>query len=161
MYPYFGHTAEQVIKFLNLKPKAEGGYFRQTFQDSDKVPGSERSFSTLTYYLIRSEDDYTRWQIMNVTEVWHYYAGAPLVLVQKLRYNKYGSPQYYEKVSALGPYLFGEPKQEPQVVARRLIWKQARSAGIWTLVGITASPGYTPAGIRFGKEGCEPLLGNC
>ncbi|KAG5956416.1 hypothetical protein E4U56_006553 [Claviceps arundinis] len=134
MYPYFGHTADQVIKYLNLTPAAFGGYFRQTFQDSDKVPGSERSISALTYYLIRGEDGYTKWQSFNAPEVWHYYAGAPLVLVQEKRYEVNTTEN---KISVLGPDLFGEPKQEPQVVIPRLWWKQARSAGNWTLVGTT------------------------
>ncbi|KAG5938693.1 hypothetical protein E4U59_003651 [Claviceps monticola] len=133
--PYLGHTADQVIKHLNLSTKAEGGFFRQTFEDSDKVPGSNRSLSTLMYYLILGEEGYSRWQKVDATEVWHYYAGAPLVMVLVQRFqNGTTNPT----VSALGPDLFGTPKQSPQIVIPKGVWKTAISAGNWTLVGSTS-----------------------
>ncbi|KAG5998799.1 hypothetical protein E4U52_004791 [Claviceps spartinae] len=46
------HTTDEVIKLLNLSTNIQGGYFRQTFEDPDKVPGSNRSLSTSNFYLI-------------------------------------------------------------------------------------------------------------
>ncbi|KAG6031583.1 hypothetical protein E4U19_008013 [Claviceps sp. Clav32 group G5] len=129
------HTADQVIKHLNLSIKAEGGYFRQTFEDPDKVPGSNRSLSTSMYYLIRGVEGPSKWHRVDATEVWHYYAGAPLILHQVQRF-KNGST--HSKLTNLGPYMFQEKfPQVPQVVIPKGVWQRAISFGNWTLVGTT------------------------
>ncbi|KAG6126231.1 hypothetical protein E4U12_006706 [Claviceps purpurea] len=133
--PYLGHTADQVIQYLNLSIKAEGGYFRQTFEDPDKVPESNRSLSTLMYYLLRGGDGYSRWQRVDATEVWHYYAGAPLVMVMEQNLENGSSNSM---ISVLGPDMFSKPEQLPQIVIPKGVWKKAISVGKhWTLVGTT------------------------
>ncbi|KAG6275183.1 hypothetical protein E4U47_001058 [Claviceps purpurea] len=133
--PYLGHTADQVIQYLNLSTKAEGGYFRQTFEDPDKVPQSNRSLSSLMYYLLRGEDGFSRWQRVDATEVWHYYAGAPLVMVMEQNLENGSSNSM---ISVLGPGLFSKPEQLPQIVIPKGVWKKAISVGKhWTLVGTT------------------------
>ncbi|KAG6055126.1 hypothetical protein E4U17_003202 [Claviceps sp. LM77 group G4] len=129
------HTADQVIKHLNLSIKAEGGYFRQTFEDPDKVPGSNRSLSTSMYYLIRGVEGPSKWHRVDVTEVWHYYAGAPLILHQVQRFEN-GST--HSTLTDLGPRMFQEKfPQVPQVVIPKGVWQRAISFGNWTLVGTT------------------------
>ncbi|KAG6217701.1 hypothetical protein E4U50_003155 [Claviceps purpurea] len=133
--PYLGHTADQVIQHLNLSTKAEGGYFRQTFEDPDKVPQSNRSLSSLMYYLLRGEDGFSRWQRVDATEVWHYYAGAPLVMVMEQNLENGSSNSM---ISVLGPDMFSNPEQLPQIVIPKGVWKKAISVGKhWTLVGTT------------------------
>jgi predicted cupin superfamily sugar epimerase len=39
----------------------------------------ERAASTAIYYLL-GIDDVAKWRRVDATEVWHFYAGAPLVL---------------------------------------------------------------------------------
>ncbi|KAG6289223.1 hypothetical protein E4U09_005133 [Claviceps aff. purpurea] len=139
MDPYLGHTAAQVIKHLNLSTNIEGGYFRQTFEDPDKVPGSNRSLSNLMYYLLRGGDGYSRWQRVDATEVWHYYAGAPLVMVMVQNLENGSSNTM---ISVLGPDLFSKPEQLPQIVIPKGVWKKAISVGKhWTLVGTTVRGG--------------------
>ncbi|KAG5956301.1 hypothetical protein E4U58_006678 [Claviceps cyperi] len=135
------HTADEVIKKLNLSPNVQGGYFRQTFEDPDKVPGSNRSLSTFIYYLIKGGDGSSKWHRVGAREVWHYHAGAPLVLHQ-LRRLENGSLTIM--INALGPDIFQE--QSPQVVIPKWVWQRATSYGDWTLVGITVSPGLTENG---------------
>ncbi|KAG6303255.1 hypothetical protein E4U45_002303, partial [Claviceps purpurea] len=137
--PYLGHTAAEVIKHLNLRTNIAGGYFRQTFEDPDKVPGSNRSLSSLMYYLLRGADGYSSWQRAYVTEVWHYYAGAPLVMVMEQNLENGSSNSM---ISVLGPNLFSKPEQLPQIVIPRGVWKKAISVGEhWTLVGATVRGG--------------------
>ncbi|KAG6060425.1 hypothetical protein E4U32_003474 [Claviceps aff. humidiphila group G2b] len=150
------HTADEVIKLLNLSTNVEGGYFRQTFEDPDKVPGSNRSLSTLIYYLMVGKEGFSRWHTVDATEVWHYYAGAPLILHQVRRSEN--EPANLT-INYLGPDVFQE--QSPQAVIPKGVWQRAISYGDWTLVGTTVSPGFTQEGFKLGREGCEPLLENC
>src|SRR5262245_44908887 len=73
-------TADDIIRLLALKPHAEGGHFRETFRDS-AAPGSasSRAASTAIYFLLRA-GEISRWHRVDAVEVWHWYAGAPLLL---------------------------------------------------------------------------------
>lgn len=123
------HSAQDVIKKLNLAPNVEKGYYRQTFEDADKVAGN-RSASTEIYYLLEGKSGDSVWhRVTDATEVWHYYAGAPLTLSLS---NNDGKP--LEK-HLLGQDIFNG--QSPQVVIPKNMWQSAKSHGEWTLVGNT------------------------
>ncbi|KAG5914530.1 hypothetical protein E4U61_005599, partial [Claviceps capensis] len=129
------HTADEVIKLLNLSPNVQGGYFRQTFEDSDKVPGSNRSLSTAMYYLIVYKEGPSKWHKVDATEVWHYYAGAPLILDLVQRFE---NGPIHSWLTNLGPDMSKEKfPQVPQVVIPKGVWQRAISMGNWTLVGAT------------------------
>ena len=68
-------TAEEIIKTLGLAPHPEGGFFRETW----RAEGSGRAAGTAIYYLLRGQDRH-RWHTVDSAEIWHFYAGAPLVL---------------------------------------------------------------------------------
>ncbi|KAK2589940.1 hypothetical protein QQS21_012381, partial [Conoideocrella luteorostrata] len=120
-------TAQEVVDQLKLIPNVEKGYFVQTFQDPATV--NNRSVSTLIYYLLEGSAGQSRWHRLDASEVWHYYAGAPLTL--SLSLND-GAPVAKH---VLGSDIFD--KQAPQVVIPTGTWQSARSMGPWTLVGTT------------------------
>ena len=70
-------SAADVIRLLGLQPHPEGGHFRETFRD----PGADddRAISTAIYFLL-AKGERSHWHRIDAAEVWHYYAGAPLVL---------------------------------------------------------------------------------
>ncbi len=70
-------TADQIITLLGLAPHPEGGYFRETYRDETTVNG--RSASTAIYFLL-AEGQSSHWHKVDASEVWHWYAGAPLEL---------------------------------------------------------------------------------
>src|SRR5215471_6183079 len=73
-------TAADIIGLLGLKPHPEGGHFRETFRDGAfSVPGTGRATSTAIYFLL-ARGERSHWHRIDVVEVWHYYAGAPLAL---------------------------------------------------------------------------------
>ncbi|KAG6116737.1 hypothetical protein E4U14_008398 [Claviceps sp. LM454 group G7] len=154
------HTTDEVIKLLNLSTNIQGGYFRQTFEDPDKVPGSNRSLSTSNFYLIAHKEGPSNWHRLDATEMWHYYAGAPLILHQVQRFE---NKSIHSKLIDLGLDTSKEKfPQVPQVVIPKGVWQRAISMANWTLVVTTGtSPGFTQEGFKLAKKGCDPILEDC
>jgi predicted cupin superfamily sugar epimerase len=143
-----GLSAAEVIALLDLKPHPEGGYFRETFRDALQVSNS-RTASTLIYFLL-DRGQRSRWHRIDVVEVWHYYAGAPLEL--------HVATQAAGPVtrSVLGADLAAGAR--PQVVIPAQAWQSAASLGAWTLAGCTVAPSFEFAGFETAREGWSPGL---
>ncbi|MBB4065132.1 cupin domain-containing protein [Gellertiella hungarica] len=123
--------SKDIIAILDLEPHPEGGWYRQTFRDAD---GGERGHSTAIYYLLEAGERSHWHRVRDAAEVWHYYAGAPLIL----RSAADGGPL---ETVILGPdILKGE---RPQAVIPANVWQSAESLGAFTLVGCTVSPGFS------------------
>ncbi len=71
-------SADDLIRLLGLAPHPEGGHFRETFRDTQKLP-SGRAASTAIYYLLR-DGERSHWHRVDAAEVWHWHMGAPLLL---------------------------------------------------------------------------------
>ena len=140
-------SAEEVIKKLNLSPHPEKGHYLQTFIDPEKT--NERSHSTAIYYLLEKSNGQSNWhRVLDATEIWHYYAGAPLKL--SLSWND-GTP-VREKV--LGADMFND--QAPQVIVQKGEWQSAESLGDWTLVGCTVAPAFQFDKFEMKEPGWAP-----
>lgn len=122
-------SADEIVKKLNLTANVEKGYFIETFEDRYRIPSLNRSASTAIYYLLEGSAGDSAWHRVDAAEVWHYYAGAPLIL--SLSHDD-GRPW---RTKELGPDIF--VGQQPQVVVGRQEWQSAKSLGNWTLVGTT------------------------
>ncbi|KAI1410529.1 cupin superfamily protein [Hypoxylon sp. FL1857] len=133
--PINRRSAQEIVKKLNLIANDEKGYYVQTFEDPDTVirtsNNSTRSASTEIYYLLEGAAGSSYWHQVDATEVWHYYAGAPLTLSLS---NNTGTPTV-DKL--LGPDIFNN--QQPQIVIPKGTWQSAQSHGEWTLVGNTGT----------------------
>ncbi|KAI1109559.1 RmlC-like cupin domain-containing protein [Nemania sp. NC0429] len=147
-------TAKQVVAKLGLVPNVEGGYYVETFRDEALLPGSSsnRSVSTAIYYLLEGPRVPSVWHRVDAAEVWHWYAGAPLVLQLS---SDNGTPT---RDHVLGPDVLGH--QRPQVVVPGLDWQRAISCGKWTLVGTTVAPAFVPEGYELAPDGWEPNDGS-
>lgn len=138
-------TADQVVSLLNMQPHPEGGFYAETFRDT-VTDDNGRAASTLIYFLL-PEGILSRWHKVDAVETWHWYAGAPLELSI--------SPDGGSKdVLTLGNDL--SAGQRPQGIVPRDGWQQARSLGVWTLVGCTVAPGFQFEGFVMAPEGWEP-----
>jgi predicted cupin superfamily sugar epimerase len=80
-------------------------------------------------------------------EIWHWYAGAPLLL-------KISHDGGAVEAIALGGDLGAG--QQPQGIVPNGSWQSARSLGEWTLVGCTVAPGFLFSGFEMAAEGWEP-----
>jgi len=138
-------SAVDVIRLLKLEPHPEGGHFVQTFRDTAAIHG--RPASTAIYYLL-ARGERGHWHKVDAAEVWHYYAGAPLVL--EMAASERGP---IERVT-LGPDLAAG--QRPQAVVPVHVWQAAASLGDWTLVGCTVAPGFQYEGFELAPKDWAP-----
>jgi predicted cupin superfamily sugar epimerase len=137
-------NADDCIRWLDLQPHPEGGFFRETW----RAPAAtgKRSTGTAIYYLLEAGPG-SHWHRVDATEIWHYYAGAPL----ELALSRDGAPV---ETVVLGPDL--ARGQRPQVVIDAQVWQSATTLGGYTLVGCTVSPGFEFSGFVMAEPGWSP-----
>ena len=104
-----------------------------------------RAASTAIYFLLR-EGEVSRWHRVDAAEVWHWYAGAPLVL-------SIADDAGHRAVTLGCDLAAGE---RPQAVVPARAWQQAHSLGAWTLVGCTVAPGFEFAGFELAPPDFTP-----
>ena len=130
------------IEKLRLEEHPEGGFFRRTYQSSESTSaeclpdrfGGRRAFSSAIYYLLPG-DRVSAFHRIKSDELWHFYAGAPLVIsvldttgrLSTLRLGR--DPDRGESFQAVAPagHWFGAAVTDP---------------ASYCLVGCTVSPGF-------------------
>ncbi len=137
-------SASDIIALLDLARHPEGGWYRQTFEDT--APPGERAQSTAIYYLLEGGEA-SHWHRVDAAEVWHWYAGDPLLLMLS------------HEGKVIDEHLLGADLgagQRPQVIVPRNCWQAARSRGAWTLVGCTVAPGFRFSGFEMAPSDWRP-----
>lgn len=135
---------KDIIAALDLQPHPEGGYYRETFRDPRQENG--RSVGTAIYYAL-GIGDVSAWHKVDATEIWHWYAGAPLALTV--------SPNGHDaEAHRLGPNL--AQGERPQAIVPATWWQTVESLGEWTLVGCTVAPGFTFEGFEMAPPDWRP-----
>ena len=142
--PYQDLTVDDVARMLDLAPHPEGGFFRETFRDPDDQAG--RAHSTAIYYLLGA-GDISAWHRVDAAEIWHWHAGAPLVLT--ISENGHDAAAHH-----LGNDLGAGHR--PQLVVPKNAWQTATSLGAWTLVGCTVAPGFEFSGFEMAPPDWRP-----
>ena len=138
-------TAAEIIALLKLERHPEGGWYRETFRDPRLVEG--RAASTAILFLL-DVGEVSEWHRVDAVEVWHWHAGAPLVITT--------SPNGHDATAVhLGLELLAG--QRPQVVVPAGHWQTATSLGAWTLVGCTVAPGFSFEGFELAPPGWRPV----
>jgi predicted cupin superfamily sugar epimerase len=139
-------SAGEIVRLLDLKPHPEGGHFREMFRDPH-ADASGRAASTAIYFLL-ARGERSHWHRVDAVEVWHHYAGAPLVLEMA------ESAQGPVRRMKLGDDLAAG--ERPQGVVPAGHWQAAESLGTWTLVGCTVAPGFAFAGFEMAPPDWTP-----
>lgn len=135
-------TAQDIIDQLDLLPHPEGGYYRQTWIAENEG----RATGTCIYFLLKDGQS-SHWHHVDAVEIWHYYAGAPLILSMAVT-DKGPATDHI-----LGPDLAAGAL--PQLIVPEGHWQAARTTGDWTLVGCTVSPGFDFAGFTLAPAGFD------
>lgn len=132
-------TLERLIRQFDLVSHPEGGWFVETYRSADRVrrqpSNDERSASTAIYYLL-SDGAYSAWHRIASDEMWHFYAGQPLIV------HVIGSDGLLAS-HRLGNALLAEAAQF-QVLVPGGSWFAAELAdpSAYAFVGCTVAPGF-------------------
>lgn len=132
--------ADRIIAHLRLAPHPEGGWYRQTWAGPE-VGG--RASGTAILFLLKAGEA-SHWHKVDADEIWLWHAGAPVVL-------SIGEDRAVDHT--LGPDVLAG--QMPQILVPAGQWQAARSAGEFSLVSCTVSPGFEFAGFQLAEPGFD------
>lgn len=147
--------AEQLIELLHLQPHPEGGYFKETYRSEMKVrspqSGNHRSAVTDIYFLL-IEGQKSRLHRVLHDELWHFFEGAPLKLLDIQAQSRESRMVILDNTSK--PPLF-------QYCVRGGNWQAAASTGEYSLVGCSVAPGFDFKDFSFlcdDSDACDHIL---
>lgn len=136
-------TAESLKQLLQLEPlPVEGGFFRRTYTASSTDGAGNATLSAI-YYLV-TPSDFSRFHRVSKDELFHFYAGDPVELIQI-------TPEGHWTTRALGNKL--EEGQRPQQLVPANNWQALKLAhgGEWALLGTTVTPAFDFQDFEIGK----------
>ena len=122
-------TPQEIIEKLDLTPHPEGGHYRQTWIADEEG----RPSGTCIYFLLQAGEK-SHWHKVDATEIWHYYAGAPLLL------HLSATDEGPAETKILSPDF--TQGHAPQLIVPVGHWQAAETTGDYTLVGCTVSPAF-------------------
>ena len=135
-------TAAEIIEALGLSTHPDGGQFRETW----RAEGKGRAAGTAIYFLLEG-GQINRWHRVDAAEIWHFYAGDPLLL--RMSETDDGPAERH----VLGPDLATSAR--PQVIIPPGWWQRAECSGDFTLVGCTVSPGFEFDRFELARDGFD------
>jgi predicted cupin superfamily sugar epimerase len=129
--------AEELIAGLGLEPHPEGGYYREIFRSALLIAPADgrgpRSALTTIYFLLPGGET-SRWHRVTSDEVWHFYEGGALELLE-----------LDAACLTLSRHRLATVTDNAQAPVRTIPaghWQAARPLGDYALVGCTVSPGF-------------------
>lgn len=141
-------SAADVVRLLGLALHPEGGHFRETFRDT--APADRRATSTAIYFLL-ARGERSRWHRIDAVEVWHCYAGAPLVLriAEAGGVDRAARCRSWRRRAAAGDRAGG--RMASRGIARRLDARRLHGRAGIRIQDFRACPGgLGSAGLNFG-----------
>ncbi|MBL8710924.1 MAG: cupin domain-containing protein [Rhodospirillaceae bacterium] len=147
-----GAVIEALVRSLDLLPHPEGGYYRETYRAVESIAAAalpdrftgDRAHATAIYYLLAAGDR-SKLHRIPADEVWHFYAGDPLLIVAI-------APDGGLSETVLGrDFAQG---QVPQHVVPAGHWFGAIPAAgsAYALTGCTVAPGFDFADFELGAR---------
>lgn len=130
-------TKKEWVKHLQLLPHPEGGFYRETYRSEMKInleEFGERNLSTGIYFLLEQEN-FSAFHRIKSDEMWHYYAGDPLVVHMIDADGNYSNQK-------IGNDILNN--ELPQFVVPAGVWfaSEVVQGGDFSLVGCTVAFGF-------------------
>lgn len=138
------YRAQDIIDRLQLQPHPEGGHFRETWRDT---PAQGRGSGTAIHFLLAAGER-SHWHRVDADEIWHFHAGAPLLLRT--------SPDDRTPASDRILGIDFDDGHQPQLRVPAHWWQAAESLGAWTLVSCTVSPAFEFTGFELADPDFVP-----
>lgn len=148
----FSPEVRRLIRYLNLSPHPEGGYFCENYRSAGVIDKSglpdyyneNRSFSTAIYFML-PKGHISHFHKVKTDEVWHFYGGGSLTLIQIFENGRREDVQIGSNVFE-GEHL--------QYVVPANCWFAAfpNDDVEYSLVGCTVSPGFDYKDFELGSK---------
>lgn len=146
-------TVEELVKIHHLQPHPEGGFFKETYRDEGTISKNalpprfrgDRHFSTAICFLLPSGAK-SRLHRIQSDEVWHFYLGDPLTIVQI-------SPEGKVEKIAMGQNVKAGEKMQHVVPAGYWFGAYPNPKSRFAFVGCTVAPGFDFADFEMAKRG--------
>ena len=141
--------ALELIEVLKLTPHPEGGYYREIYRSESKlispVNGEMRNSLTDIYFLLVAGQISRLHRVVH-DEIWHFYEGDPLELVE-----------IQSDGMEMSKILLGGDNDIVKYThcIKGGNWQAAYSTGEYSLVGCTVGPGFDFADFEFLKENAD------
>ena len=131
-------TVDELVRQLNLQAHPEGGYFAEHYRSSVSMEpagfGGKRNLCTSIYFLLE-QGDFSALHRIKSDEIWHFYLGEPLEIVEIDGQGNWHS-------TLLGPDLSAGQKLCHVVKAGNWFGSRAAFGSRFSLVGCTVTPGF-------------------
>lgn len=145
-------TVDQLVKQFQLVPHPEGGYYRETYRSSEKIPqetlpkcfNGDRNYSTAIYFLI-PKGKFSSLHRIQADEAWHFYLGGPITIVQI-------SPEGKVEEVVMGQDVVNGQKVQHVVPAGYWFGAYLNPGSEYSFVGCTVAPGFDFADFEIGNR---------
>ncbi len=138
---------KELIKKYGLSPHPEGGYFKEVYRSAQTIDAplvwAQRNTVTQISFLLTG-GQISRFHRVVHDEVWHFYEGQPLALIQ------YDGTKIKKEV--IGPDC-----RDYTVIVPGNTWQAAETTGEYSLVGCTVAPGFDFADFSFLSDTTQVL----
>jgi len=138
--------ARALVELLGMEPiPVEGGWFRLTWRSDVQLADGRPAAGAIMALFADTPDGFSALHRLSVTEVWHFYRGAPFQLLL-LR------PDGRSDIVVLGPAV--EHGQLLQLAVPPGVWMGGRVTddGPFSLVGTTTAPAFTEDAFELGSR---------
>ena len=136
-------AAAALVASHSMKPHPEGGFYAETYRSALSVTSSfgERSASTAITFLI-TPDSVSRLHRLEADEVWHFYEGGPMTVVE------------LDREAGGNTRLTTLSQDTPQYVVPAGTWfgSFANEGSDYSFVGCTVSPGFEFSDFELGSR---------
>ncbi|MDO8644098.1 MAG: cupin domain-containing protein [bacterium] len=147
---------EDLVKLYEMKPHPEGGFFKETYRSSGVIPKNglpekfkgDRSYSTAIYYLL-SEGGKSKLHRLVTDEMFHFYLGDPLTVVE-IR------PDGKVLKTIVGPDVIAGQKVQHVIPAGHWFGAFVNPGSRYSFIGCTVAPGFDFEIFEMGNK--EELL---
>ncbi|HEY3129263.1 MAG TPA: cupin domain-containing protein [Acidobacteriota bacterium] len=145
-------TFAELIELYELTPHPEGGFYRETYRSRGAIAkkalpekfSGKRNYSTAIYFLL-PQGSKSRLHRIHSDEIWHFYLGDPLTIVQILHNGE------VEQVT-LGHQIKAGHKLQHVVPAGHWFGAYPNTGGRFSFVGCTVAPGFDFVDLELGNR---------